>query len=131
MASQLTHFGFQKSAHDHCMYTQGSITDEFLAIVLYVDDLLITGTSEKKILQLKEFLHNAFIIKDMGAAKYFLGIEMARSEKGMLLSQTKYISDLIKEVRFEDANTVKTPLPPGFQPTLASPYCKNLISIGD
>lgn len=39
----------------------------------------------------------------------------------MLLSQSKYISDLIKEVRFEEASEAKTPLPPGFQPIMPSP----------
>lgn len=98
---------------------------DFTAIVMYVDDLLITGTSESKIIQLKQFLHESFTIKDIGPAKYFLGIEMARSTEGILLTQTKYITDLLKDTRLEDSSPVNTPLPPGFQPTQESPLLQN------
>lgn len=70
-------------------------------------------------------MYNAFTIKDMGNAKYFLSIQMARFEEGMLLSQSKYISDLIEEVKFENENETKTPLPLGFQPTPLSPLLQN------
>ncbi|XP_022041096.1 uncharacterized mitochondrial protein AtMg00810-like [Helianthus annuus] len=49
-------------------------------------------------------------MKDLGMLRYFLGIEVAQSQKGYLLSQTKYISDLFQRARLTDNKTVDTPL---------------------
>ena len=82
--SKLTQFGFAQSAHDHCLFIKRSSTS-FLALLVYVDDVLITGTNENDILQVKRFFHSVFSIKDLGYAKYFLGLVIARSPKGMFL----------------------------------------------
>ena len=82
--SKITQFGFAQSVHDHCLFIKRSSTS-FLALLVYVDDVLITGTNESDILQVKCFLHSVFSIKDLGYAKYFLGLEIARSPKGMFL----------------------------------------------
>ncbi|KAL0297060.1 UNVERIFIED_CONTAM: Retrovirus-related Pol polyprotein from transposon RE1 [Sesamum radiatum] len=50
-----------------------------VALIVYVDDVLITCPSEHKITKIKHFLDTAFTIKDLGHAKYFLGLEIARS----------------------------------------------------
>ncbi|KAL0372319.1 UNVERIFIED_CONTAM: Retrovirus-related Pol polyprotein from transposon RE1 [Sesamum calycinum] len=50
-----------------------------VALIVYVDDVLITCPSEDKITEIKHFLNTAFTIKDLGHAKYFLGLEIARS----------------------------------------------------
>ncbi|CAM8883046.1 unnamed protein product [Rhodiola kirilowii] len=57
------------------------------------------GTSTSMIQHVKEFIHAAFKIKDLGELKYFLGIEVARSKSGLFLNQRKYALDLIKEAR--------------------------------
>lgn len=98
---------------------------DFLALVMYVDDLLITGTDEAKIIEFKRFLNDTFTIKDMGTAKYFLGIEMARGEKGMMLTQSKYILDLLKDVMIEEEKPITTCLPSGFQPCQPSLLLQN------
>lgn len=61
--------------------------------IAYVDNVLITGSCEAEIFQVKQFLDSIFVIKDLGYAKYFLGIKITRSAKGMLLCQRKYIGD--------------------------------------
>lgn len=55
-------------------------------LLVYVDDLLISGQSEACINTVKCFLHDAFTIKDMGQARYFLGVELARSAKGLFFN---------------------------------------------
>ena len=49
-------------------------------------------------------------IKDLGRMKYFLGIEVAHSQNGVILSQHKYILDLLAETRFTDCQPTKTPI---------------------
>lgn len=63
-------------------------------VIVYVDDTLITGSSPTVILQLKQMLDTTFTIKDLGQIKYYLGLEVSRSSKGIFVHQRKYILDL-------------------------------------
>lgn len=84
-------------------------------MLVYVDDLLITGTTQKLIYELKQFLHGAFTIKDLGYAKFFLGLEVTRSHDGICVNQKNYITDLVIDTRLVQVKSVKTPLPSGLQ----------------
>lgn len=57
---------------------------------VYVDDLLITGSDEHMICQLKHVLHSHFKLKDIGELRYFLGIEVDRSKERIMIIQRKY-----------------------------------------
>lgn len=62
-------------------------------LAIYVDDITIAGDDEIEIISLKENLSKQFEVKDLGQLMYFLGIEIARSQKGIVLSQRKYVLD--------------------------------------
>ncbi|GAA0143795.1 transmembrane signal receptor [Lithospermum erythrorhizon] len=79
-------------------------------LLVYVDDILIAGPSEEDILVVKQFLHDKFTIKDLGVAKNFLGIEIARASSGMYLSRRKYVNDIVQDLRMEHCTAVATPL---------------------
>ena len=66
-------------------------------LAIYVDDIVITRDDVEEIKKLKERLGNAFEVKDLRPLRYFLGIETARSSKGIILSQRKYVFDLLGE----------------------------------
>lgn len=66
-----------------------------MALLVYVDDVLITGTCEEEIKQVKDYLHVAFTIKDLGHVHYFLCLEIVRSENGTYVNQRKYILDIL------------------------------------
>ncbi|KAK3012457.1 hypothetical protein RJ639_010380 [Escallonia herrerae] len=88
--------GFIQSQSDHSLFTfarKGS----FLAVLIYVDDVIVTGTDSAKISWLKHYLDTKFHIKDLGKLKYFLSIEVARSSDGIVLSQRKYVLDILTE----------------------------------
>ncbi|GAA0150795.1 hypothetical protein LIER_09654 [Lithospermum erythrorhizon] len=80
-----------------------------------IDDILLTGTSEDAIISVKTYFHDLFTIKDLGVARYFLGIEIARSDAGLFLSQRKYVLDIIKDSKLDNAPSVATPLTPDWQ----------------
>ncbi|KAL0319242.1 UNVERIFIED_CONTAM: Retrovirus-related Pol polyprotein from transposon RE1 [Sesamum angustifolium] len=84
-----------------------------IALLVYVDDILVSAPSESCIQEVKEYLHDLFTIKDLGIAKYFLGIELARSSQGLLATQTKYISDIVRDTGLTQAKVTNTPLPAG------------------
>ena len=59
-------------------------------IVLYLDDLLITGSCNNQIGSIKASLHSEFAMTDLGLLKQFLGLDIEQSKRGIMLSQTKY-----------------------------------------
>ena len=65
-------------------------------MIVYVDDIILTGDDIEEIERLKKILGKEFEIKDLGQLKYFLGMEVARSKNGILISQKKYTVDLLK-----------------------------------
>ncbi|CAL2261909.1 unnamed protein product [Prunus armeniaca] len=81
----------------------------FIALLIYVDDILITGNNLGAINSLKRFLHTRFRIKDLGDLKFFLGIEVSRSKKGISISQRKYTIDIPKDSGFLGVRPVLFP----------------------
>ncbi|WVZ92208.1 hypothetical protein U9M48_038291 [Paspalum notatum var. saurae] len=81
---------------DHTLFYRHS-GPKITILAVYVDDIIITGDDEGEIKRLKENLSKEFEVKDLGQLKYFLGIEIARNPKGIVLSQRKYVLDLLNE----------------------------------
>ena len=79
-------------------------------MLIYVDDMIITGNDENTIAALKESLHTKFCIKDLGQLWYFLGIEVARSTDGISISQGKYTLDILDEASLLGAKPLSTPM---------------------
>ncbi|KAL0446094.1 UNVERIFIED_CONTAM: Retrovirus-related Pol polyprotein from transposon RE1 [Sesamum latifolium] len=109
--SKLLSFGFHQSAHDHCLFLKHT-EDGMLALLVNVDDVLITYSSEARITEVKHFLDSAFTIKDLGLEKYFLGLEIARSPSGTSITQHKFIRNIIRDAGLLSAKPASSPLPP-------------------
>ena len=77
-----------------------------------MDDIILTGDYEEEIRTIKSFLTAEFEIKDLGNLKYFLGMEIARSRKGISVSQRKYVLDLLKETGMLGCKPADTPMDP-------------------
>ena len=60
--------------------------NSFIVVLIYVDDMIISGNDENAIAYLKESFHAKFCIKDLGKLQYFLGIEVACSPRGISIS---------------------------------------------
>ncbi|KAK4406633.1 Retrovirus-related Pol polyprotein from transposon RE1 [Sesamum angolense] len=108
--SQLVAFGFTQSSHDHCLFIMGS-EDIFCAMLIYVDDVLITSPSVSLLTDVKSYLDGLFTIKDLGVARYFIGLQIARSPTGTSVIQTKYINDIVRDTGLMHAKSVTTPFP--------------------
>ncbi|XP_020549853.1 uncharacterized protein LOC110012087 [Sesamum indicum] len=114
LTTLLQSFGYSQCPHDHCLFLK--ITDScFVALLVYVDDILLTGDSTTELDALKAHLHSLFTIKDLGLAKYFLGLEFARSSHGLLVTQQKYLPDILADTSMLGAKAAPTPLPPGLK----------------
>lgn len=99
---------FQQSKFDHSLFTK-RINKGLTVVLVYVDDMLITCSNLELVKDTKGTLQQAFKMKDLGEIKYFLGIEFARSEKGFLMHQRKYILELISKTKLAAAKPAVTP----------------------
>ncbi|GJZ52807.1 retrovirus-related pol polyprotein from transposon TNT 1-94 [Tanacetum coccineum] len=106
----LSSLGYEQSKHDYSLFVKNNKAS-FTTTLVYVDDVLITGNSEEEIINLKQALDKKFTIKDLGLAKYFLGIELCCTPNGTHLNQRKYIVDLLSDVGLTAAKPTKFPLP--------------------
>ena len=82
----------------------------FLAVLVYVDDMVIAGNDSAQCSRLKQFLATQFHLKDLGYLKYFLGLEIAHSPKGIFLSQRKYALDILADARLLDVKSSTMPM---------------------
>ena len=82
-----------------------------------MDDIVIIGSDSTGISSLKSFLHGQFHTKDLRMLRYFLGVEVMRSKHGILLSQRKYVLDLLFETRKLGANPCSSPMDLGLHLT--------------
>ncbi|KAI3830073.1 hypothetical protein L1987_04206 [Smallanthus sonchifolius] len=109
LTSVLLEIGFVQSKSDYSLFTKNAGT-VFIALLVYVDDIVITGNDESEIKNIKQLLSSNFMIKDLGLLKYFLGIEVLKSEKGICLSQRKYCLDLLTEFGLLGCKPVNIPI---------------------
>ena len=81
-----------------------------ILLLLYVDDMIITGDDLNGIQELKNFLSQQFEMKDLGHLRYFLGLEITHSTDGLYIIQAKYASELLSRAGLTDSKTVDTPV---------------------
>ncbi|CAJ2659174.1 unnamed protein product [Trifolium pratense] len=102
-------FGYKASNSDHTLFLkkgEGKIT----ALIIYVDDMIVTGNDQDEIASLQKYLTSEFEMKQLGDLKYFLGIEVARSKHGIFLCQRKYTLDLLSETGLLASKPAETPI---------------------
>jgi len=80
------------------LFTKSCENGDFLALLIYVDDMILAASDESVLAKLKTYLHSKFHMKDLGVISYFLGLEITPSPKGFFLCQKKYIQDLLSEM---------------------------------
>ncbi|KAL3505151.1 hypothetical protein ACH5RR_034992 [Cinchona calisaya] len=116
--------GYSRSMYDNCVYFQKLNDDSFIYLLLYVDDILITVKSSIEIHTLKAQLSSEFEMKDLGAPKKILGIEIKRDRGAMklFLAQKHYLEKVLEKFSMKNAKPVSTPLTSHFRlSTVQSP----------
>ncbi|RVW77068.1 Retrovirus-related Pol polyprotein from transposon RE1 [Vitis vinifera] len=99
-----------KNQADHTLFVKKSHAGKMAILIVYVDDIILSGNDMEELQNLKKYLSEEFEVKDLGNLKYFLDMEVARSRKGIVVSQRKYILDLLKETGMLGCKPIDTPM---------------------
>ena len=109
---------FKRCDADHCCYVK-SFDNSYIILLLYVDNMLITGSGIEKINNLKKQLSKQFGMKDLGATKQILGMRIIRDKvNGTLkLSKLEYVKKVLSRFNMNEAKPMSTPLGSHFKPS--------------
>ncbi|GAA0184230.1 hypothetical protein LIER_31518 [Lithospermum erythrorhizon] len=102
----LKHFLDCQENHSLFTYKHDGHTLYFL---LYVDDIIFTGSSIQLLTSFIAKLNTHFVLTDLGELHYFLGIEVVKGSVGLLLSQRKYANDLLQKYHMQHTHSIATP----------------------
>jgi hypothetical protein len=108
LSDSLISLGYSHSNADYSLFTK-TCNNKFTAILIYVDDIVLTGNDFSEIQLVKSFLNDKFKIKDLGQLRYFLGLEVARSSSGIMLNQRNYTLELLSDTGMLAAKPSLTP----------------------
>ena len=108
-SSTLIHLGFIQSKANYSLFTRRH-GDIFVVLLVYVDDVLIACNDKAEVDRFKVMLDDKFKLKDLGDLKYFLGLEVARLDKGIALYQRKHTLKLLKDAGLLGYKYAKTPM---------------------
>eukprot|EP00253_Pinus_taeda_P035994 PITA_35994 len=114
MDSFLLESGFSRCHSDNTVYTKKE-GKSLIILVLYVDDLILTGIDPNLINHVKSSLKKKFEMTDLGHLHYFLGLQVLQSKEGIFLSQSKYACDLLRFFHMEDCKPAPSPFQSGFK----------------
>jgi len=109
LRSSLLALGFFNSQSDSFLfiYAQDGI---LLYVLVYVDDLILTGNNNSFLQHVVNSLGTTFSLKELSDLHYFLGVEVIPVQQGLFLSQNRYIHDLLSRLNMAGAKTVNTPI---------------------
>lgn len=104
--------GFEASLSDSSLFVKTNGV-HVVILLLYVDDIIITGYSTSLIQSVITTLSEVFDLKNMGILAYFLGLQVIYKLNGdLFISQAKYVKDLIHKAGIDDCKSCSTPCKP-------------------
>uniref|UniRef100_A0ACD5U6F7 Uncharacterized protein n=1 Tax=Avena sativa TaxID=4498 RepID=A0ACD5U6F7_AVESA len=107
--SSLLGLGFVHSQAEHTVYRRGG-GDQLLLVGVYVDDLIIAGSSIEEVKRFKEEMTSLFRMSDLGELSFYLGIEVQQRHGSITLQQTAYAKKLLQKAGLEECNPCAVPI---------------------
>jgi len=110
-SSALLEFGFIQSKADYNIFTR-TLGGSFIALLVYVDDIIVASDNSAEVLKFIQLLNDRFKLKDLGQLKYFLSLEIARSELGISVCQRKYALKVLEDTGMLASKPIQFPMEP-------------------
>lgn len=101
---------FRSCGADQCVYVKNN-RNGFVYVCLYMDDMIIAAKTCEEICDIKDALNNAFKMKELGEAKFILGMEIDHNKNAgtLMIKQTRYIDDVVERFNQQNAKVVENP----------------------
>ncbi|GJR89598.1 retrovirus-related pol polyprotein from transposon TNT 1-94 [Tanacetum coccineum] len=110
---ELTNFlvskGFSKGSIDPTLFITKH-GEEILLVQIYVDDIIFSSTNPKLSKRFGKLMHNKFDMSMMGELKFFLGIQIHQSPRGIFINQAKYAQEILKKHGMTSCDSIGTPM---------------------
>lgn len=113
-SSALLTFGLVKAHGDHSLFVRQR-KDDFIVVLVYVDDIVIASTSDTATDELIVGLKSYFKLRELGSLKYFLGLEIARTSDGISVCQRKYALDILSSTGMLECKPSSVPMVPNLK----------------
>ena len=84
--------------------------DETTYVLLYVDDIVLTASSQQLLQRVISSLQQEFAMKDLGQLHHFLGVTVETRPSGLFLHQRQYALDILEQARMTDCKPCSTPV---------------------
>lgn len=114
--TMLSQWHFQSSKSDNSLFYKRE-NCHLLLVLVYVDNIIVIGSSSAKVQQVIQDMQKTFALKDLGELNYFLGIEVSKLQNVIHLSQATYIADILAKDDLVNCSLVPTPMSTGQQLT--------------
>ena len=105
----LLDFGFTRCSKEPSVYRRKD-TKGLLLVCMYVDDLLVTGSSLQSTVEFKREMASKFEMSDLGRLTYYLGIEVLQYDGGVVLSQDRYARKILEDAGMNSCNLAHVPM---------------------
>ncbi|KAJ9675776.1 hypothetical protein PVL29_024623 [Vitis rotundifolia] len=105
----LLHLGFYCGKADSSLFILRK-GQSIVLLLIYVDDIIVTGNDNNIISDLISTLSSEFSLKDLRSLHYFLGLEVKYLPNGLFVSQTKYTRDLLEHTKMMECTHINTPM---------------------
>ncbi|KAJ0788607.1 putative RNA-directed DNA polymerase [Helianthus annuus] len=109
LSTSLHQLGFYGSKTDPSLFIRNS-SGCLVYLLVYVDDIIITGNNSTVVASIIQQLNSLFALKDMGQLHYFLGVEVVHKGSDLVLSQRKYVCEILHRAGLADCKAISTPM---------------------
>lgn len=107
LRNTLLRWGFSNTKGETSLFIHKTFATVLL-ILIYVNDILVTGNNTTELNRFTSKLNSMFSLKDLGKVHYFLGLEISRDVTGLFITQKKYVQDLLVKFNMQDATSCPT-----------------------
>ncbi|GJW26737.1 putative ribonuclease H-like domain-containing protein [Tanacetum coccineum] len=109
LSTYLLDNGFQRGKIDKTLFIRRDKGD-ILLVQVYVDDIIFGSTKKSLCTEFEKMMHKKFQMSSIGELTFFLGLQVKQKEDGILISQDKYVTEILKKFSFSDVKTANTPM---------------------
>ena len=109
LTSLLLKKGFKRSRNDYCLFVRKEEDGTFSYVLVWVDDIVVAGTTEEAVKEVKSILSETFKMDDRGVLNWFLGMHILRSHDKITVDQKKFIQTVLQEFNMSECKVVATP----------------------